>query len=108
MGCAGRLGAVGAARADPATKHPDLVEDLGPAVRACGLFEEPTATRHRFDVLLTAEEYAANLSTQTGVKELAPESRAELLQRIKRRVDAHGGTLTVHHLAVTTVARPVA
>lgn len=42
--------AVGAERVDPATKHPDLVGDLGPAVRASGLFEKPATTRYRFDV----------------------------------------------------------
>lgn len=100
--------AVGAERVDPATKHPDLVDDLGSAVRASELFEEPIATRHRFDISLTAEEYATNLSTQSGVKELPPEARAELVERIRRRVEAYGGTLTVHHLAVLTVAKRVA
>jgi SAM-dependent methyltransferase len=97
--------AVGAERVDPATKHPDLVDDVVSAVRASGLFDEPTVTRHRFDIAFTAEEYATNLSTQSGVKELSPDARAELLKRIRRRVDAHGGTLTVHHLAVLTVAK---
>lgn len=67
--------AVGAERVDPATKHPDLVVDLGPAVRASGLFAEPVITRQRFDVTFTAEEYASNLSTQSGVKELPPMRR---------------------------------
>jgi SAM-dependent methyltransferase len=96
--------AVGAERVDPATKHPDLVGDLGSAVRASGLFEEPVVTRRRFDISLTAEEYATNLSTQSGVKELRPEAQAELVERVRRRVDARGGRLTVHHLAVLTVA----
>jgi SAM-dependent methyltransferase len=96
--------AVGAERADPATKHPSLVDDLGSAVRASGLFEEPTTTCHPFDISFTAEEYATNLSTQSGVKELAPETQVDLLHRIRRRVEAHGGTVAVHHLAVVTVA----
>jgi SAM-dependent methyltransferase len=70
--------AVGAERVDPETKHPDLIDDFGPAVRASELFEEPMATRNRFDVTLTAAEYATNLLTQSGVKELPPEARAEL------------------------------
>ena len=96
--------AVGAERVDPATKHPSLVDDLAVAVRASGVFEEPTTTRHPFDLSFTAEEYATNLSTQSGVKGLAPEKRAELLQRVKRRIEAVGETLTVHHLAVVTLA----
>ena len=91
---------------DPATKHPDLVDDSLSAVHASGLFDEPTVTRHRFDVSFTAEEYATNLATQSGVKELPPDAQAELLERIRRRVEAHGGMLTVHHLAVLTVAKP--
>ena len=100
--------AVGSERVDPRTKHPDLVDDLGSAVRASGLFEEPMVTRHRFDISLATEEYATNLATQSGVKELPLEARAELVERIRRRVEAYGGTLTIHHLAVVTVANPVA
>lgn len=96
--------AVGEPRVDPASKHPDRITDLGPAVRASGLFGEPVLTRHRFDVTFTAEEYVTNLSTQSGVKALTPGPRAELLARIRRRVDAHGGRLTVHHLAQACVA----
>ena len=97
--------AVGAERIETATKHPDLVEDLGLAVRESGLFAESTVTRHRFDVSLTANEYTTNLSTQSGVKELAPYAQSELLKRIKRRVEVQGGMLTVHHLAVLTIAK---
>lgn len=97
--------AVGAERLDPATQHPDLVDDLWSAVRACALFEDATVSRHRFDRLLSADELAVNMSTQSGVKQLAPPARAELVERLRRRVEAHGGTLTVHHLAVVTVAR---
>jgi SAM-dependent methyltransferase len=97
--------AVGAERLDPATAHPDRVDDLRSAVRASGLFEEPMVTRHRFDISRTAEEYATNLSTQSGVKGLPADARAELVERIRRRVEAHGGTLVVHHLAVLTVAK---
>jgi SAM-dependent methyltransferase len=96
--------AVGAERLDPATRHPDLMEDLGPAVRASGLFHEPTVRRHRFDLALGADDYATNLSTQSGVKSLRPAARAELLDRVRRRVEALGGAVVVHHLAVLTMA----
>jgi SAM-dependent methyltransferase len=97
--------AVGAERLDPATLHPDLVDDVGSAVRASGLFEEPTTVRHRFDVSLTAVDYAANQSTQSGVKGLSTEAQREFLARVQRRVEAEGGMLIVHHLAVVTVAK---
>ncbi len=97
--------AVGAGRVDPATAHPDRVGDLGAAVRASGLFEEPTIRRHRFDVTFTADDYAANLSTQSGVKRIPPEAQAELIRRVRRRVVEGGGMLTAHLLAQLTVAR---
>lgn len=97
--------AVGGQRVDPATKHPDSVGDLGPAVQECGCFEEPTIERCRFDVTFTADRYATNLSTQSGIKELAPDVRAELIHRIRRRIEARGGAVTAHLLAVLTVAR---
>jgi SAM-dependent methyltransferase len=97
--------AVGVERLDPATMHPDRVGDLGPAVRASGLFAEPAIRRHRFDVTFWADDYAGNLATQSSVKLLPPEARAELVRRVRQRVVDQGGTLTAHLLAVLTVAR---
>jgi SAM-dependent methyltransferase len=97
--------AVGAGRVDPASKHPNAIGDYATAVRASGHFDEPTVTRHRFDVMLSADDYAANLSTQSGVKQLPPRAGAELVDRVRRRINSRGGRLTVHHLAVVTTAR---
>ncbi|MEP6623073.1 MAG: methyltransferase domain-containing protein [Acidimicrobiia bacterium] len=97
--------AVGAGRVDPATKHPELVGDHGSAVEASGVFQGATVTRHPFDVSLTADEYVANLSTQSGVKQLTLKAQADLLGRVRRRIEDGGGRLTVHHLAVLTVAK---
>ncbi len=97
--------AVGAERLDPAAKHPDLVDDLVESVRTCGLFEEPITRRYPFQVVVNASDYVANLSTQSGVKQLPLPAQAELLERIRRRIESLGNQLTVHHLAVITVAR---
>ena len=97
--------AVGAARVDPSTKHPDQVGDYRGAIRASGLFAESVVARHRFDVSMTAEDYGANLATQSGIKELPADAQVDLVERVRRRVAAHGGTLIVHHLAVLTVAQ---
>ena len=78
---------------------------MGPAVRATGLFEEPVTHRHLFAVSFTADGYATNVSTRSGTKDLPPPARAELIERIRRRIVAGGGTVTVHLLAVLTVAR---
>jgi SAM-dependent methyltransferase len=97
--------AVGGARVDPSSAHPDRVKDLAPLVATSGLFDEPVTRRYLFSVDFTAETYATNLSTQSGIKEFAPDVRAELVDRIRRRVERHGGTITAHLLAVLTVAR---
>jgi SAM-dependent methyltransferase len=97
--------AVGAGRVDPATKHPDSVDDFGSEVRASGVFEEPTVTRYRFDVSRSADDFVANLSTQTGMKQLPLPARAELLARVRRRIESQGGWLTIHHVAVVTTAK---
>ena len=97
--------AVGAERLDPAVMHPDLVEDLVEPVRSCGLFDEPTTRRYPFERRVNAADYVANLSTQSGVKQLPPLAQSELLERIRRRIESLGDQLTVHHLAVMTIAR---
>lgn len=68
--------AVGGVRVDPATAHPDRVKDLAPLVVASGFFEEPVTRRRLFSVELTADAYAMNLSTQSGIKEFEPAVRA--------------------------------
>ena len=96
--------AVGGERLDPATQHPDRIGDIGPDLRAAGLFEEPTIRRYPFDVTFTADDYAANLSTQSGPREFPPAARTELISRIRRRVVEAGGTVKAHLLAVLVVA----
>jgi hypothetical protein len=49
-----------------------------------------------------------DLSTQSGVKMLPPAAQTEVLERIRRRVEAHGGTVILHHLAALTLAERVA
>lgn len=97
--------AVGGRRVDPATSHPDRVQNFAPLVAASGLFDEPVTQRYLFTVDFTAESYITNLSTQSGIKEFEPDVRHELFDRVRRRVERHGGTITAHLLAVLTVAR---
>ena len=99
--------AVSSGRLDPATQHPDLVGDWASAVRSTELFEEPTVIRHPFTVELSAADYTANLSTQSGVKTLPVPAQEELLRRVERRIRVQGDALTVHHLAVVTMARRI-
>ena len=92
-------------RVDPADAHPDRIKDLGPLVVASSCFEEPITRRHLFTVDFTADAYATNVGTQSGIKEFEPATRADLIARIRRRVEQHGGVITAHLLAVLTVAR---
>jgi SAM-dependent methyltransferase len=96
--------AIGSERLDPATQHPDRVADRW-TVESSALFDEPTIHRHLFEVTFTADQYALNLSTQSGIKEFARSARAELIDRIRRRVIDRGGSVTANLLAVLTVAR---
>src|SRR3954468_1384238 len=90
----------------PSRRHPHLIrDDLASAVRASGVFDEPTTTRRTFEVTFTAEGYATNLSTQSGIKELPEHARAELIAHIRQRVEDQGGRVTAHLLAMLTVAR---
>jgi SAM-dependent methyltransferase len=97
--------AAGAGRVDPATAHPDRVGDLGAAVHASGLFEEPVIRRYPFAVTFTADEYALNVSTRSDTKQMPPGAQADLIGQIRRRILDRGGTVTAHLLAVLTVAR---
>ena len=81
------------------------MKDLAPLVIASGFFEEPVTKRQLFSVQFSAETYATNLATQSGVKEFEVDTHAELVGRIRRRVQQHGGVITAHLLALLTVAR---
>lgn len=99
--------AVGAERVDPVTAHPDVVAGYGRVEidgAAPGSFATPIVLRRRFDREFTSEDYVMNQSTQSGVKELPGHARAELLRRVRNRIEALGGTLIVHYLAHTVIA----
>jgi protein-L-isoaspartate O-methyltransferase len=97
--------AVGGEYVDPATNHPDLIGDLAPLIRKSGYYEEPETRRFRFDVKFTADGYATNLSTQSGFKAFDEPAQTELLSRVRHRIEARGGTITAHLLAILTVAK---
>ena len=96
--------AIGGERFDPATAHPDRVRDLSPSVIASGYFRDPVSRRYRFDVEFSVSDYLANLSTQSGIKRFGVAQRRELLERVRRRIEARGATLRAHLLSVLTVA----
>jgi SAM-dependent methyltransferase len=96
--------AVGEARVDPADSHPDRITDISGPLLASGYFAEPACRRYRFDVDLAAEDYLANLATQSGFKRLGPDVQRELTARFRRRIQARGGSVRAHYLATLVIA----
>ena len=97
--------AIGSERVDPATKHPDRVTDISAALLESGYFDRPVSRRYRFDVEFTTAGYLANLATQSGVKRFEPGARRELLDRVRSRIEARGGSIRAHLLACLSIAR---
>jgi hypothetical protein len=94
---------------EPSTKaggpvHPDEIADLSEEIAASGLFDNVAARRYLWDVTYTADEYVAVLNTYSGHRALDDVTRAELLGRIRRRVERRG-TVRKTYLALLNVAR---
>lgn len=67
-------------------------------------FEEVAALRHPFHAVYSAEDYLANLGTQSGPRRLGEERRAEFLDRVRRRL-APWPQLTATFVGLLTVGR---
>lgn len=73
---------------------------------AAGLFEEIASLRYPFQVLYSAEDYLANLATQSGTHALGEARREEFLARVGHRLDSLGRPrLTATFVARLTVGR---
>jgi SAM-dependent methyltransferase len=96
--------AVGEARLGLADSDPDRITDISGPLAASGIFAEPVRRRYRFDLDFTAEDYLANLATQSGFKRLSPAMQQELAARLRRRIEARGGGVRAHYLATLVIA----
>jgi SAM-dependent methyltransferase len=67
--------------------HPDLVSDLGSEIAASGLFRNVASRRYLWEVTYSADEYIDVLSTFSGHRALPASKRAELFDRIRRRIE---------------------
>jgi SAM-dependent methyltransferase len=54
------------------------------------LFREVASLRYPFEVLYSAEDYLANLATQSGTRALGQARSAEFLARVRRRLESLG------------------
>lgn len=71
-----------------------------------GLFEEVASLRYPLQVLYSAENYLANLATQSSTQALGEARSAEFLARVRRRLEAFGWPqLTVTFVGYLTVGR---
>jgi SAM-dependent methyltransferase len=53
-------------------------------------FDEIASLRYPFQKTYSAEDYLAQLATQSGTKELGPEKAAKFLDLVRHRLDVHG------------------
>jgi SAM-dependent methyltransferase len=73
---------------------------------AGGLFEEVASLRYPFQVRYSAEDYLANLATQSGTYALGEARSAEFLSRVRRRLEsARWPLLTATFVGFLTVGR---
>ena len=70
------------------------------------MFEEVASLRYPFQVRYSAEDYLANLATQSGTHALGEVRRADFLARVRHRLDALGRPpLTATFVGRLTVGR---
>lgn len=88
---------------------PPPPERIGPRhlpAEAEVFFEEVASLRYPFQVGFVAEDYLANLATQSGTQALGEARRAEFLDRVERRLEAFGRPrLTATFVGYLTVGR---
>jgi SAM-dependent methyltransferase len=74
---------------------------------AGSLFEEVASLRYPFQVLCSADDYLANLATQSGTHALGEARSAEFLARVRRRLESLGWPrLTATFVGYLTLGRP--
>lgn len=92
------------ARVDPSTKHPGRIVDWSEAIAASGIFRNVASRSYQFEMHFSADDYADNLRTQTGLYDVEPSAREDLLRRVRQRVRDRGGHVTATFLATLNVA----
>ena len=88
---------------------PPPSERIGPRpfpAEAAGLFEEVASLRYPFQVRYSANDYLANLATQSGTRALGEARSAEFLTRVRQRLESLGWPrLTAAFVGYLTVGR---
>lgn len=74
---------------------------------ATAFFEEVAANRYPFQVVYSAEDYLANLATQSGTRRLGEERRRDFLSRVRARLGSWP-RVTANLVGFQTVRRRIA
>ncbi len=82
--------------------HPDSVGDLRDEIEASGYFGDVQVRRYLWEVSYGADDYLALLGTATWYRQLDPEPRRRLFERIRRRIEARPDR-TVRPTLLTTL-----
>jgi SAM-dependent methyltransferase len=93
---------------DPAALADHSDEVVTDEIEASGRFHPVSARRYLWDVIYTADDYIAVLSTYSHHRALDPDAREDVLERIHRRIEARPGrTVRKTYLAMLYVAERV-
>jgi len=85
---------------------PDEIDDLRDEIEASGRFEYVASRRYVWDAEYTADEYVSLLETYSGHRALDDRRRAQLYERIRRRIEARpSGRVTKTYITMLNVAR---
>ncbi len=77
-------------------KRADEIEDLSAEIEASGVFRNVAARRYLWETQYTADEYAALISTYSPNLDLDEPTRAQLVERIRRRIERQGSVKTTY------------
>lgn len=70
------------------------------------LFQEVASMRYPFEMPYSAEDYLANLATQSGTRALGEARSAEFLARVRRRLESFGWpSLTITFVGYLTIGQ---
>ena len=90
---------------------PPPPEQIGPQhfpPEAAGLFEEVASLRYPFQLRYRADDYLANLATQSSTRALGEARSAEFLARVRHRLESQGWRqLTATFVGYLTVGRRI-
>jgi SAM-dependent methyltransferase len=85
---------------------PDEIDDLREEIEGSGRFEYVASRRYVWDQPYSADEYISLLNTYSGHRALDEERRAQLYDRIRRRIEARpDGRVVKTYITMLNVAR---